>query len=496
MTKSKIFLILSLAFIGGILLRSFLKFETIFLSILLLAGLIIFFTFYRNLKAFVIAFFIFFFAFGIWLTDEKLQKLENLNLDGKNFSGTVRIIKEPEIKDRYQKITIQAEKANSNSSIGSEQESSLQGERFLTSVYSYPQYNYGDELKIDCKLEIPENKTFDYQMYLAKERIFYLCQNPKIELLSRENGNFAYHFILKIKNKLQVNINALIPAPQSGLLVGLLLGGDDQLSKDVQANFSQTGMTHIVAVSGYNVTIIAEYLILFAIFIGFWRQQSFWFALVGIVIFVVMIGMPSSAVRAGIMGVLLIWAMKNGRLANSTNAIIFAGAVMLLLNPLLLRYDIGFQLSFLATLGIVYFSPFLNTNLINKNKTFGLWEILVLTLSAQLFVLPIIFYNFKTLSIVSPLANLLVLPIIPLTMLLGFLMLVFKFIFPPLGMVFAWLTFLPLKYEVEMINFLANLKYASVKIENFPWWGVVVWYIILVVIVFFLKKNAKSKINL
>jgi len=479
MTKSKIFLILSLAFITGIACRSFFEVDSFLVYVFLISGLVIFFSFYKNPRAIVIAFSFGFLIFGIWLTDVELQKLNSLNLNGKNFSGTVRIVKEPELKDRYQKITIK----------------NAEGEKFLASTYSYPQYKYGDELEISCKLEIPENKTFDYQMYLAKEGVFYLCQYPEIKVLKENQGNKIYSAILKVKSKLQKNINELIPAPESGLLVGLLLGGDDQLSKEVQENFSRTGMTHIVAVSGYNVTIIAEYLILFAIFIGFWRQQSFWFALTGIIIFVVMIGMPSSAVRAGIMGALLIWAMKNGRLANSGNAIVFAGAIMLLLNPLLLRYDIGFQLSFLATLGIVYFSPFLQTNLINKNKTFGLWEILILTLSAQLFVLPIIFYNFETFSLVSPLANLLVLPIVPLTMLLGFLMVLFQFIFPPLGMVFAWLTFLPLKYEVAVINFMANLKYASMPVNNFPWWGVVLWYTILFLVVSWLKGIKSGKIE-
>ena len=125
----------------------------------------------------------------------------------------------------------------------------------------------------------------------------------------------------------------LIPAPQSGLLIGLLLGGDGQLPKTVQDNFSKTGMTHIVAVSGYNVTIIAEYLMLFFLFLGLWRRQAFWVSILGIFLFVLMVGFPSSAVRAGVMGMLLLWAMKNGRLANSQNAIVFSAAVMLLINP-------------------------------------------------------------------------------------------------------------------------------------------------------------------
>jgi competence protein ComEC len=478
-TKSKIFLWLSLGFIGGVFWRSFGNFDFFWQYGLAILAIIILMTFWKNPKAALAAFFIAFFILGVHLTENKLKKLENLNLAGKNFAGRATIVREPEIKDQYQNLTVETPEKN----------------KFLVNVYGYAQYSYGDELEIKCLLEIPKSETFDYQMYLAKEGIFYLCQKAKIEVVAHNQGNKFYAAILKVKSRLQKNIDKSIPAPQSGLLSGLLLGGDDKLSKEMQNNFSQTGMTHIVAVSGYNVTIIAEYLMLLGIFLGLWRKQAFWFALVGIFLFVLLVGLPASAVRAGIMGSLLLWAMKNGRLANAQNAIIFSAGVMLLINPLLLRYDIGFQLSFLATMGIVYFSPFLENQTMKKYRALGIWEILILTLSAQVFVLPIILFNFKNLSLVSPLANLLVLPIIPLTMFLGFGMIVFQFIFPPLAVVFSWLTFLPLKYETTIIQFLAGLEYSSLTIENFPWLWVWGWYIIIGAGLFFLN-NAQKKNNL
>lgn len=479
MSKSKIFLWLSLGFIGGVFWRSFESFNSFYLFGLAVIAIIVLVIFWKNPQATLVAFFLFFFISGIWLTGNKLKKLENLNLDKKEFSGTVKIIKEPAIKDQYQNLTVETPDGN----------------KFLVNIYGYSSYNYGDELEIKCLLEIPQSETFDYQMYLAKEGIFYLCQKAKVEIISHNQGNKFYAAILKIKIRLQKNIDKAIPAPQSGLLSGLLLGGDDKLSKEMQANFSRTGMTHIVAVSGYNVTIIAEYLMLLGIFLGLWRKQAFWFALIGIFLFVLLVGFPASAVRAGIMGSLLLWAMKNGRLSNARNVIIFSAGIMLLINPLLLRYDIGFQLSFLATIGIIYFSPFLENQMMKKYRAFGIWEILILTLSAQVFVLPIILYNFKNLSLISPIANVLVLPIIPLTMFLGFMLIVFQFIFPPLAMVFSWLTFLPLKYETTIIQFLANLKYSSLGVENFSWLWVLMWYIIIGVILVCLK-NVQKKNNL
>jgi competence protein ComEC len=329
-------------------------------------------------------------------------------------------------------------------------------------------------------------------MYLAKDQIFYECKNPEIENLNKFKGNKFIAGLIKIKNKFNANINRLIPAPESGLLSGLILGGSNQLSKEIQNNFSRTGMTHIVAVSGYNVTIIAQYLLLLGIFLGLWRPQAFWFAATGIILFVILTGLSASAVRAGVMGILLIWAMKNGRLANAENAILFSAVVMLLVNPLLLRWDIGFQLSFLATIGIVFLYPLFENYFIKNHKVMGLGELIFLTISAQIFVLPIIIFNFKTLSLISLLANILILPIIPITMLLGFLAAIFGFIFTPLATIFAWLAFLPLKYETLTINYLASLKYASIEVEM-SWWGVVIWYIILLGVIYFFQRSKTKK---
>lgn len=489
MTKSKIFLILSLSFIGGIFLVSlYQKIIADYYFLLAIALLLIpLVVFYKKRKIYTATFAGLFFIFGFWLTGIKISKINDTSLKGQIFSGQALIIKEPENNGKYQKIIAKV-------SLGS---AASKSQKILLNTNLYPEYKYGDEVSLKCNLETPENfaEGFDYRMYLAKDGIYYVCSRPKIELLNRDKGNKFYSSLLRIKNKFNNNINRLIPFPQAGLLSGLILGGNGGLSKDLQNNFSRTGMTHIVAVSGYNVTIVAEYLMLLGIFLGLWRKQAFWFAVFGILLFVLMTGMTASAVRAGVMGTLLLWAMKNGRLANSQNAIVFAAAIMLFFNPLLLRYDIGFQLSFLATIGIIYIYPMIEGKLNRNSKIFWIWEILFLSLSAQIFVLPIILYNFQTLSLLSLVANVLILPIIPLTMLLGFLMAIANFIFTPLATVLAWLTYTPLKYEVEIIQLLGNLKYSALEIKNFPWWGVVIWYIILIQIIIFFQRPKETLNN-
>ncbi|MFH0969451.1 MAG: ComEC/Rec2 family competence protein [Patescibacteria group bacterium] len=481
MAKSRIFLILSLSFIAGIFWRSFSEnYQAFIIYLLLILAIILLAIFYRNKYALVVSGAVFIFVFGAWITENKLENLKNLNLDRKDFSGKVIVAKEPIAKDKYQNVIV---KTSDNLKI-------------LLNANLYRNFNYGDELDLKCILKIPENKEgeFDYRMYLAKDGIFYLCQGASFEKTGENKGNKIYKAILNFKNKLSDNINLVIPEPEAALANGLIFGGNSLLSKNVADNFSKTGLSHIIAVSGFNVTIIAEYLMLFGIWVGLWRKQAFWFSIVGIFLFVIAVGFPSSAIRAGVMGSLLLWAMKNGRLANSFNAIIFAAGVMLFLNPLLLRWDIGLQLSFLAALGIIELSPFWENYLIRKNKIVGeIQETIFLTISATIFVLPIILYNFNMLSIISVLANALILSIIPLAMLLVFLTALAGLIWAPISLPFAWVTFLPLKYIVETVNYLAGLSWASRTVENFNAGYLIVWYIILFAGVYLIKfKMQKS----
>ncbi len=452
------------------------------LFLVLIAALIILVVFYENKKIFLPIFTTLFCITGIWLTTARLENIKNISNEKQNFSEIVEIVKEPEISDTMQNLTVAPE----NNKV----------QKILVSASAYQKFSYGEKLQVSCQLGPPKNISpdFDYRMYLAAKGIYYQCQKPKIEKLNQSGGNKFYASLIGMKNNFGDNINQFIPAPEAGLLIGLILGGSHQLGKDIQAEFSRTGLSHITAVSGYNVTIIAEYLMILGIAIGLWRRQAFWFAAIGIILFVIVTGLSASATRAGVMGILLIWAMKNGRLANSENAIIFSADVMLFSNPLLLRYDVGFQLSFLATLGIIYIYPIFNNYLVKKNKVFGLSEILFLTLSAQVFVLPIILFNFNQLSIISPLANLLILPFLPLTMLLGFLAAVIGFISSSVALIFSWLAYIPLKYEMITINFLSGLKYAAVPMK-ITWWEIVTWYIILISGIAFLNRRGYETIS-
>lgn len=434
-------------------MRSFFETGLAIYFVLIVFALIILAIFYKNSKAALVAFLFLSFAFGLWRMDISLKNAGRYDKPGIIKSVEAGVVQEPDEKDAYKNVIL---------------EFVYNGEliKGLAMVDKNFDIAYGDEVELSCSLEIPQNKDakFDYRMYLAKDGIGYICKKAQIEKISGGGSNI-YRYLLSLKNVLQKNIFEAMPVPESALSGGMLFGGTTGLSEKVKNDFSKTGLTHIVAVSGFNVTIIAEYLLAFAIFLGLWRKQAIWAALIGIFLFVAMIGFPSSAVRAGIMGSMLIWAMKHGRIANSFNAILFSAAIMLLINPLLLRWDIGFQLSFLATLGIVLFLPLWENRFIKSNRALGITEMILLTISASVFVLPIIIYNFGTLSLISILANVAILPFVPLAMLMSFFVSLAGIFSAYVSMPFAWLAYTINHYIVTMVSMLAEMSWSSAEIS-------------------------------
>lgn len=250
-----------------------------------------------------------------------------------------------------------------------------------------------------------------------------------------------------LRTKIEQRINRILPEPQASFLAGILLGKKRALSEELLEKFNRTSTTHILVVSGYNITIIGAIIIGFLNFLTIPRKYSFWLALLGIIGFVWLVGLSPPVIRAAIMGILILMAIRMGRLYNITNALVLTACLMLLYDPYQLLHNISFQLSFAATIGIVYLYPRLQK----------LGEILGTTLSAQLAVFPFIAYYFGQISIIAPIANLLVLPVIPIAMLFGFLAII-------LGSFFAWPAWLFLTYAIKVVELLSSIPFAAIQI--------------------------------
>lgn len=325
--------------------------------------------------------------------------------------------------------------------------------KILFRGHLYPEYFYGDKLKLSCGLQEPENSdNFNYKKFLALKNIYSVCYPTKTEVLDKNQGNKIMAGILSFKRKINNLAWQLWNEPESTLAAGILYGERSGFDPELKDNFSRAGITHIVAVSGYNITIIVWILMSVLIFIGLYRQQAFWICLCLIFLFVIFTGASASAVRAGLMGTILLFAQFLGRKSDAFRLLVYAATILALANPLILVWDVGFQLSFLATVGLLYLVPILEKKIkSDKMKNYQnlvLKDYLLPTFSATIFTFPLISYSFGYFSVFSILANLLIIWLIPVLMFFSFVSIVLAVIFYPLGQVLAWITNLGLSYVI------------------------------------------------
>lgn len=398
--------------------------------------------------------------------------------------GQAVVVHSPEIKERTQEAMLAFRECSNESCPQS---------LVLGYFPVYDTLRYGDVITLQCPLKVPKNVglDFDYRMYLAMKGVSFTCYPKQWHREGDEGGNSAVRAVLRIRSALENKLDASIAYPESGLGKGLLFGGNGYLTKETQTAFSRTGMSHIVAVSGANVVIVVECLFLLSIACGLWRKQALWVACAGILFFVIMVGAGASAVRAGLMGGLVLLASSSGRTSDGLRLWTLAAAVMLYVNPLFLRYDLGFQLSFMATLGILLCMPLVEFFASKKSTHIptALQEIFWMTISVELFVLPIIVYNFQSFPVLSLIANMLVLPAIPVAMLFGFLASLSGFVFVPLAKLFGLLAYLVLHYMLRVIEILGGQSFVSVTVQSLGIWMVLLWYGILFGGIFVLKRK-------
>ncbi len=479
MEKSQFLLCLCLSFIGGIFFGSISFIPWIFILGFLVVAILLISVFWNRKKITAAGFCILVLTFGISYFQFSYSKIEDNSLrEFNNYDGKVIlrgvVSSEPDTRENNTKLTLKVEEARSVN----EDFQTVDGKVLIT-VNRYPKYSYGDELEIVGKMMVPEDfEDFDYKNYLAKDKIYSTIYYPKVKLIGENKGNVFLAKVLSFKEKLRDSLFQSLPSPQNFILGAIILGDKKMLPDEVKNNLNVVGLRHITAVSGMHVAILTSILMAFLIGLGLWRKHAFYLSIFLIFLFIVLTGFQTSAIRAGIMGGILLLAQHLGRQKNALNSLVFAGAVMLLINPLLLKMDIGFQLSFLAVLGVIYFFPFFSkwiNRIFRKAPDFlGFKSILAITISAQLFTLPILIYNFGYVSLASLLSNVLVVPLLPFIMGLGFISSLSGMVFYPLGVVLSWPVWLLLSWVVKVIDLFSDLPVACLNIH---WIFLVLFYL-------------------
>ncbi|MEO8355174.1 MAG: ComEC/Rec2 family competence protein [Chloroflexota bacterium] len=366
-------------------------------------------------------------------------------------------------------------------------------------------FHYGDVIRLRGKLKTPpENEDFSYRDYLAGQHIHSYMSSAIVTILPLKGGNSFSRALYALKDRSLNNIYRMFPDPESSLLAGILLGVDTGLTQRLQQAFKSTGTAHIIAISGFNMSIIAAmFVTFFSRFLGPRRGAAL--AILGIILYTMLVGGGAAVVRAAIMGSLALFARQVGRRQFALNTLLAVALLMCLWNPLYI-WDVGFQLSFFATLGLILyaepFSQFANrivtryfpTSTAEKfAQLFS--EFVLLTLAAQLTTIPIMAYHFKQISLVSFIANPFILPVQPAVMILGGLAVLLSLIWLPLGQIAAWVAWPFVVYTIRMVELFDRVPHGTIFLGDLSLWFVILFYAALLTVTFGgsrLKEAAQS----
>jgi competence protein ComEC len=442
-----------------------------------------------------LAVFIFGFLVGTIRTDMFLigQATESLApYIGKGMEVEGRVVDDPDRRDTSLRIVVKAEKIN-----GVELPKERQGKLIAILQRDEP-VNFNDqvvlkgEIKLPAAFETDTGHIFDYPMYLQVRGISALMSYAEVEASSP--GSFSISGLLfNIKHAFERALEKVFVEPQGALAEGILLGEKRGLSEEITHAFIVSGLIHVVVLSGYNISIVAE-----------WVMRAFaflpkTFALGGggvvIVLFALMTGGSATAVRACIMALIAILGRYLERPNDALRALLAAVIAMVLWNPLSTLYDPSFILSVLATFGLITISPSIENKLKWMPEKFGLRSIAASTIAVQIYVLPALLYFTGILSFVSLPANILALPVVSLAMLLSFLAGMLALIHPVVAFLPAIFADLLLRWIIAVAQIATAIPFSSAIVSQFSAWIVALSYIPLTALAIWLHLRSAAQLH-
>ncbi|HNB50692.1 MAG TPA: ComEC/Rec2 family competence protein, partial [Anaerolineales bacterium] len=420
--------------------------------------------------------------------------LAHYNDTGLIVTITGLLIQPPDARDTYTNLRLQAETLQLETGLDPIPVSGL----LLARIDPGSEFHYGDRLTLTGQLQTPpETESFSYRDYLARSGVYAFLPFAEASLLQTGQGNPFMAAIFALKTRAYETIHHLYPDPEAALLAGILLGIETGIPADLDQAFRDTGTAHIIAISGFNISIIAAlFTSLFSYFLG--KKQGAFAAILAIAFYTLLVGADAAVVRAAIMGSLAIFArqmkQQSGDNFAALGTLAVTAAVMVFANPLL-PWDAGFQLSFFATLGLILFAQKLNDAFARflsrylpistvEKITPLVGDLVLLTFAAQITTLPLILYHFQRLSLTAFLANPLILPVQPLVMILGGLTVLAGMIFLPLGQLLAPFAWVFVTYTIRMVELLAKIPGGVIATGQLSLPAITTFYGILFLLVY------------
>jgi competence protein ComEC len=344
---------------------------------------------------------------------------------------------------------------------------------------------YGDRVRLSGLLQPPPIvKGFDYAAYLARQGVYAVLSDPVVKSVEPRRGDPLMEALYSFRRKAMEILKQLFPEPEGALLSGILLGDDNSIPKGLQQAFAQTGTSHIVAISGFNISIVAG--VFLALTRRLPRRIPGWLvAAAGIAMYTVLVGATPSVVRAAIMGGLAIVARQIGRRSHGLTSLFLAGTLMTAANPWT-HWDVGFQLSFAATLGLILYADPLQAGVerlfsrIGRERARSLasaaGEIFLMTTAAQITTVPIMLYQFQSLSLIAFAVNPLILFVQPMLMIAGGAAVLAGMVWLPAGQALAWAGWAPTAYTIRVVEWGARIAAGWWPVEAIsPVW-IIVYY--------------------
>ncbi len=418
----------------------------------------------KNLFILLLSFLLVIFRIFMYLSwEQKVQSVldENLDLDV-TLEGFISV--EPDYGHQDVSLVFNVKKVNGNF---------LKGKEPLVTVKTlrYPERRLGEYCIVKGRLGKIENFTedFDYKAFMRNKKIFYNMRVYSLDCtLDREGGLILYNRLYSLKKELVSRVEKALPEPQASLLIGIILGEERVFEESFEESLRVSGTTHIVAASGYNITLIFLMVDKGLRFIN--KRVRSILSILFIWLFVLISGVSVSIVRAAIMGTLTIMAGIWGYRSKVHNILPITTWVYALINPRII-YNIGFQLSLLATLGLIYVMPvflsirksFLDDE---KSEINSLVEIFFSTFACTLSTLPVTINTFGVFSVISILCNLLLLPVLDLTMFVGLVGIILVYILGILGEIVLLVAWVQLKYFELVVRFFGGLEWVVFEVEK------------------------------
>lgn len=434
---------------------------------------------------------------------------KSFNTKYKNIEKEVQvvgtIISNPSNKEYKTSYTIKIESINGDKS--------YKNTKLLLNVKNEKKeilYSYGNKISFVAEFEEPSTQRneggFNCKEYLKTKGIYGIVETKasKIKIEKENNSNFIFKFANIVSSKIEEQANKLLGKEEAGLLVGILIGNKDSLDEDIAEAFRNSNLSHMLAVSGAHVSYIIMG-ITFAVTIGkVGKRKGKIITIIFLLFFILITKQTPSVTRACLMAIYILLANLLHKKVTTVSSISISLLLLIISNPYCI-FDIGFQLSYGGTIGIVLFYKPLKQGLI-KNKNIEekkikkylnkikvkLQEMILLTISANIIILPIIMFHFNTISFTFVISNLFASQFMGILILLGFITIAISFIFYPVAKLLA----LPLNFLINIFMqiaiFSSKLPFSKILVPT-PKLTCIILYYCFIFLIFYYKKIKQKK---